>query len=319
MPLPLIPLLLGGAGLFGAGKLAGAYVDNDNAKKINLEARELTSEAENLMEDAQKHTQRALEALGKKKTYVLSTSVKNFVDLFSQIHNVDFNAPSSVDEAGKFQLDQSSFDGLRELSSVSMALTNASANALAAFGAYGAASMLGLPSAGAAITALTGLTANSTLAFLTGGSLAASVSSVLGGLVTAPALAVLGFYLESSASRNLEDAKSNKAQALRFFKEVEAGVSLCNGIRKMSYLYVRMLMRLEVMLNNANNAMRQVISTHGTDYKEFTPDEKKTVGAAASLAKAVKTILDTPILTEDGKLTPESLTAADTVRAALPA
>ncbi len=203
MPLPVIPLLLGGAGLFGAGKLAGAYVDNDDARKINLEARDLTIFGENLMEDAQKYTKSALESLGKKKTQVLSTSIKTFVDLFSQIHNIDFNAPSSMDESGKFQLDKSSFDGLRELSSVSMTLTNASMNALAAFGAYGAASMLGLPSAGAAITALTGLTANSTLAFLTGGSLAASVSSVLGGLVTAPVLTVLGFYLESSAARNL--------------------------------------------------------------------------------------------------------------------
>lgn len=276
-----LPLLLLGAGLFGAGKLAGAYVDNDNARKINLEASDLSDFGEQLMEDAQKHTRRALESLGRKKSQVLSTSIKNFVDLFSKIHNIDFNSPAETDELAKFHLDQSSFDGLRELSSVSMALTDASAGVLTAFAAYGTASMLGASSAGAAITALTGLYANSTLAFLGGGSLAASVGSVLRGALTAPALVVLGFFLESSAARNLEDARSNKAQALQFVKQVESAVSVCNGIRKMSYLYDRLLMRMTPIMNAANERLSQIIASTGTDYKSYSADEKKSLGSAA--------------------------------------
>ncbi|MBR1437767.1 MAG: hypothetical protein IJ587_04445 [Synergistaceae bacterium] len=312
-----IPLLLGAIGLFGAGKLAGAYVDNDDARKINIEARELADFAEELMEDAQKFTNHALQALGRKKAYVLNTGVKNFVDIFSQIHNVDFHAISQ-DETGKFQLDQSSFDGLRELSRMSMAITDVSAGALAAFAAYGAASIAGVPVAGVAAS-LAGLATNSTLSFLGGGGLMAGATSVLGGVIGAPVLAVLGIFVSSSASRNLEDAKSNKAQALQFAKQIETGVSICNGIRRVAYMFERLLMRSAPLLRAANESLRQIISSSGTDYKNFTAEEKKTVAAAASLAKAVKTILDTPILTEDGKLTPESIEAANSVRAALPA
>ena len=258
-------------------------------------------------------------SFGRRKSVTLSTSIKNFVDLFSKIHNIDFNAPAYTDELAKFRLDQSSFDGLRELSTVSIALTDASAGVLTAFAAYGIASMLGASSAGAAITALTGLSANSTLAFLGGGSLAASVGSVLGGALTAPALVVLGFFLESSAARNLEDARSNKAQALQFVKQVESAVSVCNGIRKMSYLYDRLLMRMTPLMNAANERLRQIISSSGTDYKSYSADEKKSLGSAASLAVMLKRAVEVPILSKDGALIPASLDTANEIRQALPA
>lgn len=317
--LPLIPLLLGGAGFIGAGKLAGAYVDNDDARKINEDAQGLVRFGEWIMEDAQKYTSHALTALGRKKAQILNTCIKDFVDLFSQIHNIDFNAPATTSELGKFHLDQPSLDSLRELSKVSMSLTDASGVALTAFAAYGAASVLGVPSAGAAITALTGLATNSTLSFITGGSLAAGVSSVLGGLVTAPALVVLGFFLEGSAARNLEDAKSNKSQALRFVKEMQVGVSACNGIRKMAYLYERLLMRTYPLMTAANNRLRQIISSSGTDYKSYSQAEKDSVGSSASLAVMVKRAIDTPILNNDGSLIEKSLTVANEIRQALPA
>ncbi len=314
MPLPLLWLA---AGIFGTGKLAGAYVDNDDARKINLEARELADFGEELMEDAQKHTRRALESLGKKKAHVLNTSVKNFVDLFSKIHNIDFNSTPNTSELDSFRMDQSSFDGLKQLSSVSLAITDASAGALTAFAAYGTASLLGLPSAGAAITALTGLASNSTLAFLSGSSLAAGATSVLGGVIGAPVLAVLGIFVESSAARNLEDARSNKAQALKFAKQVDAGVAVCNGIRKMAYLYDRLLMRLDPRMRAANEKLSQVIAADGTDWQAYSQDAKAITAYAAATAKLVKTAIDTNILTQDGSPDQKALDTANEIRKVL--
>ena len=315
MPLPL--LLLGAAGLFGASKLAGAYVYNDDARKLNVEASDLVRNREYFMEESQEATKKALIALGRKKAHILSSSVKNFVDLFSKIHNIDFNAPSSPDESSAFRMDQSSFDGLRELSSISLAITDASAGVLAAFGAYGAASLLGLPSAGAAITALTGLAANSTLAFLSGSSLAAGATSVLGGVIGAPVLAVLGIFVESSAARNLEDARSNKAQALKFAKQVDAGVAVCNGIRKMAYLYDRLLMRLDPRMRDANEKLSQVIAANGTDWQAYSQEAKNITGYAAATAKMLKAAIDAKILTQDGSPEPKALDTANEIRQAL--
>lgn len=142
--------------------------------------------------------------------------------------------------------------------------------------------------------------------------------AVLGGLVAAPALAVLGLFIGASASKNLDNARSNRAKARQFSEEMETAATMCNGIRRRAYMFERLLMRLSWYLNDANNGMRQVIHTYGTDYRNFSQSAKKTVGTSAALAKAVKTILDTPILTDDGKLTSESLTAANSVKECSP-
>ncbi len=317
MPLPLIPLLLGGAGLFGAGKLAGSYLNNDEARKINADARELVDHGEDIMETAQNYTAKSLASLGEQKVFILEGSIKNFINIFSRIKDVKFETNSNIDELKDFQLDDKSFNSLHDMSNNASLLSGAGRNILTAFGAYSAVSMLSLSSS-AIISNLGGAAAGATLSFLGGGTIAAGVTSVLGGVLTAPVLAVLGIFLESSSSRNLEDARSNKIQALKFLKEIEISVSACNGIRKMSYMFWRLLMRLDILLSKSNEEMKQIINKNGTDYKNFSPDEKKSIAASASLAKAVKTILDTPILTEDGKLTQESLTAANAVRGILP-
>lgn len=52
--------------------------------------------------------------------------------------------------------------------------------------------------------------------------------------------------------------------------------------------------------------MEKIIEKSGTDYSAFGADEKKTIACAASSALSVKAVLDTPILTIDGKVTDES-------------
>ena len=192
--------------------------------------------------------------------------------------------------------------------------------------AMGVATTFGVASTGTAIATLSGAAAtNATLAFLGGGSLAvgglgiAGGMAVLGGLVAAPALAVLGFFMGANASENLDKAHSNYYEACKFRSEMETAAVMCNGIRRRAYMFERLLMRLEVLMNEANNGLTQAINTYGTDYKNFSQDAKKCTASASSLAKAVKTILDTPILTEDGKLTEQSLDAANSVKMALSA
>ena len=52
--------------------------------------------------------------------------------------------------------------------------------------------------------------------------------------------------------------------------------------------------------------MTEIIKERGTDFRNFTEDERKVVASAMSLAGAIKAVLDTPILDEDGNLTKES-------------
>lgn len=50
----------------------------------------------------------------------------------------------------------------------------------------------------------------------------------------------------------------------------------------------------------------EAISEHGTDYNKFSQEQKQATAAAASIAKAVKMIIDTPILDSNGNITKES-------------
>lgn len=332
MPLPFLAwAAIATVGAFGAGKTIKAVSDNSKASDVNDRANSIVSSAKTRITTCKDASGASLQALGAKKAYVLDNGIKRFLDLFTQLKNVDFRDIPGFDEFSKFRIDAQELRNLREMSDFAGSIiggtaTGTLAGALTAFGAYSGVMALGAASTGTAIATLSGAAAtNATLAFLGGGSLAASGlgmaggMAVLGGLVAAPALAVLGIFMGSSASKNLDNAYSNLAEAKKFREEMETASALCNGIRRRACMFERLLMRLDVLLNTANNGLYSAINTYGTDYRRFSQNAKKTTATAASLAKAVKTILDTPILTEDGKLTPESLTAANSVRASLPA
>jgi hypothetical protein len=192
--------------------------------------------------------------------------------------------------------------------------------ALAGFGAYGATIAFGAISTGTAIASLSGITAtNATLAFLGGGSLAASGlgaggAVVLGGLVAGPALAIMGFIIGAKASENLDNARSNYAEAKELAEELLDAAVLCHNIRRRSYMFERLLIRLDALFFPLVNDMETIIAQKGDDWNKYSDEDKHTVTTAASIAKVIKTVLDTPILTEDGKLTDESEQIAEEIK-----
>lgn len=131
-------------------------------------------------------------------------------------------------------------------------------------------------------------------------------TAVLGGLVAGPALAVLGVIMDAKASKNLEAAYSNLAKANEFEEEMKTAVDLCNGIRRLSAMFNRFLIRIQTFFDPLVYEMSEIINQRGTDFREFSDDEKKVVASAMSMAGAIKAVLDTPILDEDGNLTRES-------------
>ncbi len=215
------------------------------------------------------------------------------------------------------QLKDKSFSDLKDLQGMASSLADglasgAMAGALTAFGAYGAAGALTTASTGTAIASLSGAATNATLAFFGGGSLAAGGlgmaggTAVLGGLVAGPALAVLGVVMGAKASKNLDAANANLAKAKEFEEEMKTAADLCNGIRRRSAMFNRFLIRLQTVFDPMIYQMTEIIKERGTDFRNFTEDERKVVASAMSLAGAIKAVLDTPILDEDGNLTKES-------------
>lgn len=322
MPLPLIPIIIGLASLGAAGtgiyKGAKAVRDNSTANDLNEEAHDIIESAKSSLKSARKKSKNALEALGNEKLAVCQTSIKKFVDLFEQIKNVELQESVGLQELSKFRIDRQAIIDFKEISMLATSfaagtLSGAVAGGAVAFGAYSAAGAFAAASTGTAIAGLSGAAAtNATLAFFGGGALAAGGlgiaggTAVLGGIVAGPALAIVGIVMGAKASKNLDNAYSNLAQAKKAHEEIQVLVTACNGIAKRAKLFNKVLVKLDLMFSPILEQLDQVIQSEGKDFSKYSLMGKQTVAAAVSTAQAVKAMLDTPLLDDKGKLTEES-------------
>jgi len=329
-----IPLIVGGlaaaAGLFGAKKAYDAHETNKRAESINNRAQYECDKAKQDAENRRAECQKSLERLGTAKLNVLNQGILPFVKSFKKIKNIELRNSAGLDELSKFNMTKEELADMQKMGSLAESLVNGSAGgvaagALAAIGAYGAATTFGVVAGtGTAIGTLSGVAAtNATLAFLGGGSLAAGGfgmaggMAVLGGLVAGPALAIMGFVMSSKAEENLEKARANRAEAEKIVEQCRTISSTCLCIKMRCDAISAILNKLSSRLVTAVYTIDGFIARHddGTgsaDYRTFSEDEKKKLAATAALAKSVKSILDTPILTEEGKLTSKSEIIAET-------
>ena len=330
MPIPL--LFIGVAavtGAVGAGTSIKAGVDAFSANDINKSANEMVQEATDAINAQREACGKALGYLGAEKLSVMGGSIRRFLDTFRQIKNVDFRDSEGLDELSKLAIDSHDFEELEGMAEFAGSVAGgvaggAASGAIVALGAYGAVQTFAAASTGTAIASLSGAAAsNATLAFFGGGSLAtgglgmAGGTAVLGGLVAGPALLVVGLVASNAASKELEKAKANKAEAEELVAQLRAGALQCEAIRRRTYLFHNLLARLDARFMPLVYAMEEIVKNEGDDYRLYSPESKKAIASCASMAVTIKTVLDTPLLTDDGLLTGESETVAATATKAL--
>lgn len=319
MPLPLLFIGVAAAtGGVGIGKSIKAGIDANNASRINKNANEMVQETTDWLNAQRFACGRSLGQLGEEKLYVINSSIVEFLDTFTQIKNVDFKDSEGLDELRKLHIDQQDFEMLRSMvnfagSIAGGAVAGTAGGALVAFGAYGAAQAFACASTGTAIASLSGAAAtNATLAFFGGGSLAAGGlgmaggTAVLGGLVAGPALMVVGFVAGAAAKKNLEKAYTNRAEAIQIVEQLSTAALQCETIRRRTYVFYNLLARLDAYFLPLIYKMEDIFKEEGDDYKQYKPESKKVIASCASIAVSIKTVLDTPLLTDDGVLTDES-------------
>lgn len=319
MPLPFI--LLGAAAAAaaaGIGTGVKGAIDSKDATDVNNRAKNIVDIAHNKLDISRKATHSALENFGREKIYVLDNSVRRFIETFEKLKNVDLEHSTGLDEVNKLKFDKALFEDLKKCSlEVASMLAGGvggiGGGALAAFGAYSATMAFASTAAGTTIASLSGVAAtNATLAFLGGGSLAAGGlgmaggMAVLGGLVAGPALAVMGLVMLKAGSKKLDDAYSNLAEARKIYEELENLTISTNSIRRRTQMFERLLIRVDCMFSEAIYNLEKVINDCGVDYSSYNEEAKKIVASNIKLAETTKSILDTPILTDNGSISEES-------------
>ena len=332
MPLPLIPIILGGASAIAAGvglkKGLDAKNDMDLAKSINYDAKDLVAKAENTIKTSKENATEAIESLGKAKIDVLSGSIHDFVRNFEKIRNIQFNDSEGLEELRHFNPQSPEFLQLKQVSmdAKDIAVNGIGAlggGALLAFGTYnvvmgGLGGLLVTATTGTALTSLSGVAAtNATLAWLGGGALSAGGlgmmggAAVLGGIVFGPALALGGALFAKQAEKAYWDAKSNLEQAEAFMEQAKGIKSTLKAIRKRAYQLKDLLEALNKPMIDLNADLRAIIRNQGTDWNTYNESDKRQIYKCVQMAQMIKIILDTSLLKEDGSLDPASKMSAE--------
>ncbi len=319
MPLPLLFIGIAAAtGGIGVGKTIKAGVDTYNANHINKNANQIVEESTNYLNAQRMACGDSLRQLGEEKVFILNNNMTAFLDTFTKIKNVDFRETEGLLELSKLKIEEKDFVELKQLVNFAISLAGGgvvgtAGGALAAFGAYGAAQALACASTGTAIASLSGAAAtNATLAFFGGGSLAAGGlgmaggTMVLGGLVAGPALLVMGFVAGAAAKKSLDQAKTNRLEAVQLAEQLNTMSKQCEAIRRRTYMLHNLLARLDSYFLPFIYKMEDIVKTEGDDYSKYSEDSKKCIASCVSFALSIKGILDTQILTDDGLLTDES-------------
>lgn len=331
MPIPFIvaagAAIAGITGAVGIGAGISGVASMHDAKETNESAQSIIDSANEAAKVSRENSNKAITELGRKKLWILENSITPFIASFETIHSIELKNSEGLEELEKFVIDEQSFKELKEMGMSASSIlggvaSGAVGGALAAFGAYSAATTFGAcATTGAAIGTLSGAAAtNATLAFLGGGALSvgglgiAGGTAVLGGLVAGPALAIMGCIVGAKAKANKEAAYSNLAKAKEFEENVKTVQVLCKGIRMRANMFLRLLIKLDAMFSPLAYQLDNIIATSGTDYNAYTEEEKNVVAGCLSLLKAIKAVLDTPILTESGEITDESLNTYNSVQ-----
>ena len=110
MPLPLLFIgAIAVTGATGIGSSVKAGIDQHKAKLLNDNSNDRLESSAMRLENARIQCRESLESLGKEKLFVLNDSMERFLDLFSQLKNVDFRDSLGLEELRKFHVDQKEF------------------------------------------------------------------------------------------------------------------------------------------------------------------------------------------------------------------
>jgi len=275
MAIPLLLIIPILTTTYGIGKGIKAGVDIKDAKDTNAEANNILENAKNELEAHREYCSEALKDLGSKKLYILNNSIMQFINIVESIKNIELAETSGLDELSRFNIDKKSFTELKGIGNYAYSL----------IGAYAAQAVTG----SALISLATGI-----------------ASPLLASTVAGQALSVIGRIVGAKANTQKEKAYTNLAEAKKTAEELASTALVYDGIRRRCNMFYNLLIRLDALFTPLVMQVQKIISIADNDYENFSEQQKQTFAAAFSLACAIKAVISTPILSDDGKLTPES-------------
>lgn len=305
MPIPFLIAGLGvAAGVLGAGGHINAKKTNERAQKRAQEAQDLYNSAKDSLEQEQNKTEKALLKLGYEKKKILDTSMCQFLNAYDKIKNYRCIKSVGINEISKFNISEKDEIELRQM----MDIYSSSIKSGAAGAATGAIVVL---AASGSLTVVTGGLEIAVSALLAGevGAAAGIAGSALSfgaamtplAAVAAPFVLFTGISASMKADENLEKANTMYAEAEAASEKMKVSETLCGAITERSKMFNDLLVDLDRMFSECSSLMAGVIRKKEIT-KDFTEEDMKLFAVTRSIAGAVKTVIDTPILSKDGNI-----------------
>lgn len=298
MPFPLlVPLIIGGASLlagsYGVKKGIDAKSDFDSAKTIGSRAKRRHQEAVTTLEEEKQRTNDGFSKLGERKLHIFSHQIKAMVEAIKRRKKARASMKDFEQSISKLDVPEMERMVVGSLELERGLASGAVSGALMGLGAYGSVGMLATASTGTAIASLTGAAAtNATLAWLGGGALSAGGlgmaggTAVLGGFVAGPAIAITGMVMASKAEEAL-------SKAYEYESEVDQSIAKIDGMKTVLQGLQDNAREMEITLEKLATHFDETLRTDALETDQGF-ERMLTVG------KALKAVLDTPILEADG-------------------
>ncbi len=325
MPLPFI-IATGAIGLLGIGGHLSAKETNEKAEMIVERAKNVYHDARLSLETAKYNAEESLTALGYAKKNVLEGSIKQFVQAFERIKDdVRLRDSTGMNEVSHFAIDEQGITELRKMSDIYSSMVSSGAAGMAT------GALIGLAANGTLSLVGTGLSiAGNFLAVgeLTGAAAIAGTSLSMGMSLTplsafvAPVVLFTAISASSKADENLEKANAKLAEIESAVEKMKVSETMCNAIAERADMFRELLVELDEIFSDFAKRLdciteKKMCEVQGGKIRsgDLTEEELNVARAAKALAGAVKAVIDVPMLSKEGKLTIESQTTYDEVRA----
>lgn len=314
MPLPVLAVWAIGTAIAGGATAGGSGVAKiRSAKRLVEEKQEQLEAAETAMRHHREACEAAFASLGEAKIHAISTALLPFHDAFSKLKHVDLTVavredgvPSvdviRVHEAARLTVDIASALGVTAV--------GAGAGALASSGTTSAVGYLASASTGTAIRGLSGAAAKkATLAWLGGGSLAsggggvATGTAVLAGIAAAPVVLVGGIFLHHKGREALAKAELFEGDVDTAVAKHRQAVAVLHGARQQAALVGRQLDRLTPTVAEGSGWLATVVEQE-PDWRSLDAGTQDAIRRLVAMAMATSALVHTPLMSDDGVLTP---------------
>lgn len=313
-------IILGAATIGGAllGAKAKAEVERKNKKAQSIveEAQNLYIREQSALEAAKKNTEKALIVLGNTKKKVLETTVKQFIYAFEQVKSIELRESVGLNEVKKFIIEEQDVLQLREISDLystafASGATGAAAGVVLALAANGTLQLVAgmLSTAGNALL----IGEIGAAAGIAGSALSLGAAFTPLSAIVAPVVLFTGISSAIKADENLEKAHATQAEAEAAVEKMKNAIVVCGAIQQRAQMFDSLLVELDGMfayctalLNGVIKKKKGFFGNKRIEARAFTKEEMELLAVTRALARAVKTVIDTPMLTDEGVIADEA-------------